>query len=152
MKNTFISTASTLVNAPASKVWDALTNPDMIRQYLLGTQVTSDWQVGSPIVYRGEWQGRAYEDKGQVLQAEPGKRLVTTFWSSMAGLEDIPENYKTIIYELTPQGGGEPALVPVGAAVANAIFDASGARLYEMPMTSRRVKEALAAAGRKQSS
>jgi len=105
MKNTFISTASTLVNAPASKVWDALTNPDMIRQYLLGTQVTSDWQVGSPIVYRGEWQGRAYEDKGQVLQAEPGKRLVTTFWSSMAGLEDVPENYKTIIYELTPQGG-----------------------------------------------
>ena len=105
MKNTFISTASTLVNAPVSKVWDALTNPDMIRQYLLGTQVTSDWQVGSPIVYRGEWQGRAYEDKGQVLQAEPGKRLVTTFWSSMAGLEDVPENYKTIIYELTPQGG-----------------------------------------------
>ena len=53
--------------------------------------------------------------------------------------------------ELTPQGGGEPALVPVGAAVANAIFDASGARLYEMPMTARRVKEALAAAGRKPS-
>lgn len=51
--------------------------------------------------------------------------------------------------ELTPQGGGEPALVPVGAAVANAIFDATGARLFQMPMTPERVKEALAAASRK---
>jgi nicotinate dehydrogenase subunit B len=48
--------------------------------------------------------------------------------------------------ELSPQGGGEPALVPVGAAVANAIFDATGARLFEMPFTPARVKEALSAA------
>jgi nicotinate dehydrogenase subunit B len=47
--------------------------------------------------------------------------------------------------ELTPQGGGEPAIVPVGAVVANAIFDATGARLFEMPMTAERVKKALAA-------
>jgi len=46
---------------------------------------------------------------------------------------------------LSPQGGGEPAIVPVGGAVANAIFDATGARLFEMPFTPARVKEALAA-------
>jgi len=34
-----------------------------------------------------------------------------------------------------PQGGGEPAIVPVGAVIANAVFDATGARLYRMPMT-----------------
>jgi nicotinate dehydrogenase subunit B len=45
--------------------------------------------------------------------------------------------------ELTPQGGGEPAIVPVGAAIANAIFDLTGARLFQMPMTPERVKEAL---------
>lgn len=45
--------------------------------------------------------------------------------------------------DLSPQGGGEPALVPVGAVVANAIFDATGVRLFEMPMTAERVKEAL---------
>jgi len=49
--------------------------------------------------------------------------------------------------ELAPQGGGEPALVPVGAAVANAIFDATAARLFEMPMTAARVRQAMAAAG-----
>jgi nicotinate dehydrogenase subunit B len=45
--------------------------------------------------------------------------------------------------ELTPKGGGEPAIVPLGAAVANAIFDATGARLFQFPMTPERVKEAL---------
>ncbi len=45
--------------------------------------------------------------------------------------------------ELTPKGGGEPAIVPVGAAVANAIFDATGARLFHFPMTPARIKEAL---------
>jgi isoquinoline 1-oxidoreductase len=45
--------------------------------------------------------------------------------------------------ELSPQGGGEPALVPVGAVVANALFDATGVRLLEMPLTAERVKEAL---------
>ncbi len=45
--------------------------------------------------------------------------------------------------ELPPKGGGEPPIVPVGAAVANAIFHATGARLYQFPMTPERVKEAL---------
>jgi isoquinoline 1-oxidoreductase len=42
-----------------------------------------------------------------------------------------------------PQGGGEPAIITIGAVVANAIFDATGARLYRMPMTPARVLEAL---------
>ncbi|MBZ5535585.1 MAG: molybdopterin-dependent oxidoreductase [Acidobacteriia bacterium] len=45
--------------------------------------------------------------------------------------------------ELTPQGGGEPAIVPIGAVIANAIYDAAGVRLFQMPMTPERVKEAL---------
>jgi nicotinate dehydrogenase subunit B len=46
--------------------------------------------------------------------------------------------------ELLPQGGGEPAIVPMGAVVANAIFDATGARLYRLPMTPARILEAIA--------
>ena len=44
--------------------------------------------------------------------------------------------------ELDPQGGGEPAIVPVGAAIANAIFDAIGVRVFHMPMTPERIKAA----------
>ena len=43
-----------------------------------------------------------------------------------------------------PQGGGEPAICGVGASIANAIFDATGARMFRMSMTPARVKEALA--------
>ena len=104
MNNTFISKTSTTINAPASKVWNALTKPDLIKQYLFGTQVTTDWQVGSPISYKGIWNGKAYEDKGRVLQMEVGKLLVSTFWSSLSGLPDVPANYKTVRYELNTEG------------------------------------------------
>ncbi len=42
-----------------------------------------------------------------------------------------------------PQGGGEPAIVVMGGLVANAIYDAIGVRLYQLPMTPERIKEAL---------
>jgi len=104
MSNTAIAKATTVINAPPSKVWDALTQPEQIKQYLFGTHVTTDWRVGSPITYKGEWKGKAYEDKGKVLEVEPRKRLVSTFWSALAGLPDTPENYKTVRYELAPEG------------------------------------------------
>jgi uncharacterized protein YndB with AHSA1/START domain len=106
MNSKFTAKATSTINAPASKVWDALTKPDLIKQYLFGTEVNTDWQVGSPITYKGEWEGKTYEDKGEILQIEPEKLLVSTFWSSLAGLPDVPENYKTVHYELSPENGG----------------------------------------------
>lgn len=94
------------INAPSSKVWDALTKPELIKQYLFGTDVTTDWRVGSPITYKGVWEGKPYEDKGKVLQVEKGRLLVSTFWSSLAGQADIPENYQTVTYELSAEGSG----------------------------------------------
>src|SRR5262249_1080443 len=44
---------------------------------------------------------------------------------------------------LAPQGGGEPAIIVMGAVVANAVFDAIGARLYDLPMTPARVRAAM---------
>ena len=105
MNKTFIAKATITINAPTSKVWDALTKLHLIKQYLFGTEVTTDWQVGSPITYKGIWEGKAYEDKGRVLQIEPGKLLVSTFWSFLSGLPDTPENYKTVRYALSSEGG-----------------------------------------------
>jgi nicotinate dehydrogenase subunit B len=45
--------------------------------------------------------------------------------------------------ELSPQGGGEPAIVPMAAVIANAVFDATGVRMYRLPMTAARVKAAI---------
>ena len=49
--------------------------------------------------------------------------------------------------ELEPQGGGEPPIVNMGAVIANAVFDATGARLYRVPLTPERITEALKKAG-----
>ena len=103
-KQTFLAQVAVTINASAPQVWKALTNPDLIKQYLFGTQVETDWRVGSPITYRGVWEGKSYEDKGKILQIEPNKLLVSTFWSSMGGKPDLPENYQTLRYELTAAG------------------------------------------------
>jgi uncharacterized protein YndB with AHSA1/START domain len=96
----FVAKRSITINAPPAKVWNALTNPDMIKQYLFGTQVTSDWKVGSSIRYKGTWEGKSYEDKGVILQLIPEHMFQSTYWSSMSGTEDKPENYATVIYEI----------------------------------------------------
>ena len=104
MTGAFVARATISINAPAARVWQAITEPKLIKEYLFGTQVTTDWKVGSPITYKGEWQGKPYEDKGKVLQIVPQKLLVSTFWSALSGQPDVPENYNTIRYELSASG------------------------------------------------
>ena len=103
-KDQYLAKATILIGAPKPKVWEALTKPDLIKQYLFGTQAITDWQVGSPITYKGVWEGKPYEDKGKIIQFEPEKLLVSTFWSALAGLPDTPENYKTVRYEIFSAG------------------------------------------------
>ncbi len=105
MKSTFTANASIAIHAPVEKVWDALINPELIKQYLFGTEARSDWKKGSSITYTGVWQGKAYQDKGKILDIVPNKRLVATYWSSMSGLPDTPESYHTITYELSAKDG-----------------------------------------------
>ena len=106
MNGNYLAKTSIKIEAPREKVWEALTDPQLIKQYLFGTEVTTDWKVGSPITYKGTWKGKAYEDKGKVLENEPGKLLVSTFWSSLSGVPDLPENYQTVRYELSTEDGG----------------------------------------------
>lgn len=103
MDKTLIAEATVTINAPAARVWEALTNSKLIKQYLFGAEVISDWKIGSPIIYRGTYQGLAYEDKGRVLMSEPEKLLLVTHWSPLSGTADLAENYHNVSYELTPE-------------------------------------------------
>ena len=100
MDNKLTATTQIKINAPVSKVWKAITDPAAIKQYLMGTNVTTDWKVGSPITYTGEWKGKAYTDKGIIVDILPEKLLHTTYLSGMSGKEDKPENYANVIYTL----------------------------------------------------
>ena len=106
MEQKLVSKSSTIINAPVNKVWEALTNPSLIKQYLFGTNTITDWKKGSPITYEGEWEGQAYKDKGKIVDIIPEKLLHTTYWSSMSGKEDRPENYNNVLYEVEEQNGG----------------------------------------------
>ena len=101
-----IARASTVVGATPEQVWRALTDPAIVKEYFFGTTVTSDWRVGSPITYAGEWEGKAYEDKGEVLEVDEPRRLVTSFFSPSSGKADVPENYQTVTYLIEETDGG----------------------------------------------
>ena len=94
------------IHAPTSKVWEALTNPELIKVYFFGTTCITDWKKGSSILYKGKWEGKPYEDKGNILDIENEKFILYNYWSSFSGTEDIPENYAEIKYELTPDKDG----------------------------------------------
>jgi uncharacterized protein YndB with AHSA1/START domain len=105
MDRGLVAQAEADIQAPSSRVWEALTTPSIIKKYFFGSDIVTDWTVGSPILYRGEWQGKAYEDKGSVLEVEPERSLVVTHWSPLSGTKDAPENYHTVRYSLASHGG-----------------------------------------------
>ncbi len=105
MNTTRTAQATVTINAPASRVWEALMDPELIKQYLFGAEIVSDWKEGSPILYKGIYEGKVYEDKGRVLKAEPEKLLLITHWSPLSGTPDRPENYHQVSYELTAENG-----------------------------------------------
>ena len=100
-----IANAETSINASVDNIWDALTNPETIKKYMFGTTVTSDWKPGSNITWKGEWQGKAYEDKGEILQIKPRSLLQYTHFSPLTGEPDRPENYHTVTIRLIPDNG-----------------------------------------------
>ena len=104
MNKNLIARASMTINAPGAKVWDALVNPEAIKQYMFGTNVVSHWHEGSPIVWKGEWQGKSYEDKGVILQFKPGQTIQYSHFSPLSGLPDNPENYHTVTIGLSGEG------------------------------------------------
>lgn len=105
----FVARAEVDVSAPRREVWRVLTSSGSHPEILMGAEVVSDWRLGSQIVWRGEWQGRAFEDHGRVIELDDRDepwRIVLTHFSPLSGQPDLPENYHTLHFELeeTPTG------------------------------------------------
>lgn len=105
MTGKYVATSTITIEASARRVWSVLTDPDGIKEFMFGTDVVTDWTVGGPIVWRGVWDGKEYEDKGSVLEFEPGRRLVVTHFSPLSGQNDAPENYHTLRWTLEDRFG-----------------------------------------------
>ena len=99
-----VAKVSMVIDAPKEEVWEALTDPHSIRQYMFGTKVTTDWQEGSPITWEGEWEGRQYQDKGTIREIHPPQILEYSHFSPLTGLPDVPANYHKVRIEVVDDG------------------------------------------------
>lgn len=108
MKATTNLVAEAEINIKASKaeVWDALTDPGKISQYMFGSHVESEWKEGSLITWKGNYKGVSFRDKGVIIEMSPGKTLRFTHYSSLSKLPDAPENYHIVAIELTTHEKG----------------------------------------------
>lgn len=91
--------------APIAEVWKGLTDRAIVKQYFFGTDLASDWQVGGPITFSGEWEGHKYVDGGVIIEIDAPNLLKYNYWSSMSGTEDKPENYADVTYALSENEG-----------------------------------------------
>lgn len=100
MKKELIAVSSIKINSSPEKVWTVLTDPKYIRKYLFGTKVKTNWEVGSPIIFQGEYNNQQYTDKGNVIEKIENQLLKYNYWSKFSGLEDKSTNYSLITYQI----------------------------------------------------
>jgi len=116
------------IKAPASSVWDALTNPAMTKQYMFGCETISDWEIGSELLWQGEYEGKKMVFvKGHIVELEPYGLLSYTVIDPNGTIPDIPENYLTVSYLLEQKEGS--TLLTVTQGDYNKV--AEGARRFE---------------------
>jgi uncharacterized protein YndB with AHSA1/START domain len=97
---------SIAINAPAAKVWDVLINPQQTKKYMFGCETVSDWKPGSDLLWRGNYEGKDMVFvKGKIVEIIPEKFLSYTTIDPNSGIEDIPENYLTVTYDLKEENG-----------------------------------------------
>ncbi|AUP78112.1 SRPBCC family protein [Flavivirga eckloniae] len=101
MNKTYISKSSIAINASPSKIWEALVTPEIAKEYFHGAKLITDWKIGSPITFKGEFNGNKYEEKGIILNMEPNTQLQYSHWSNFDGLPDEPENYRVWTFNLS---------------------------------------------------
>lgn len=94
------------INASLSRVWDVLVKPEETKKYMFGCETVSDWNIGSELLWRGEYEGQQMVFvKGFIKVLEPGKKLVYTVIDPNSDMEDIPANYLNVTYELKEENG-----------------------------------------------
>jgi uncharacterized protein YndB with AHSA1/START domain len=101
-----VAHAEVEISASPQQVWDALTDPEAISSFMFGARVDTDWEEGSPITWTGEYDGKPFQDKGEILEVVETRRLRMTHYSPLSGDDDVPENYHTLDYRLEPSEAG----------------------------------------------
>lgn len=135
------ASASVAIDAEPAVVWARLTDPELISQAFFGATVDTDWRPGSTITFSGEWQGRPFQDTGEIVTVEPARVLRFTHFSPLTGQPDVPENYHTVTFELTPWEGGTDLTVHQTNAASEEEREHSAANWSSVLNTVKQVSE-----------
>jgi uncharacterized protein YndB with AHSA1/START domain len=93
------------IKASQQKVWETLTQPELVKKWQFGSELITDWQVGSSIRFKTEWEGKVFEQWGKVLEFKPYELIKYSLFAPRPGLEDKPENYFVMNYLLRFENG-----------------------------------------------
>lgn len=104
MNGEFVISKEIEIDAPASKVWEALTSSAYTRRYMFALDVDSDWKEGSAVVWTGDSGGIKSYRKGRILKVDHGKFLKFSDFNPSTGMKDVENNYAHITYELKGKG------------------------------------------------
>jgi uncharacterized protein YndB with AHSA1/START domain len=105
MSEKMVVVSSVEINAPAAKVWDALTNPDQTEKYMFGCRTVSDWKPGSALLWKGTYEGKDMVFvKGIILEIKPLEVLRYTVIDPNSPMKDVPENYLRVTYQIKEAG------------------------------------------------
>ena len=94
-----------IIKAPIQKVWDIITNPEAVKQWQFGSDLTTDWKIGNDIKYSTVWEGVTYLQWGKVLDIKQNELVKYSLFAPRPDLEDKPENYFIMSYVLTASNG-----------------------------------------------
>ena len=116
MSTTMIIKEEVSFKANPEKVWDLLINPEMTKQYMFGCEVISDWEIGSPIIWKGKTEDgkEVIYVKGEIIDFVNGSKVTSTMFDPNMGIADVPKNYVNLTYEVIPKKSGCQLIITQG--------------------------------------
>ncbi len=108
-----VATARLDIYVPPSRIWGVLTDTELFGEMMFGSTIITDWEVGGPIVFRGEWEGKPFEDKGVIEEFTEPRRIRMSHFSPLSGDADVPENYHQVVFDLEPINEGTGTRVTI---------------------------------------
>jgi hypothetical protein len=110
MRHDLIISKSVIINTSQDKVWNALANPQIIKEYLLETGMIVKVKDGSEIIFHGKYNGHKYRDHRVIFENSTNGETGYSYWSGLSIPEDVEEEFSTVTYNLFSKANNQTEL------------------------------------------
>ena len=124
------------IDAPADKIFTALTTSEEIIKYFPLKHVSSRWQVGEEVLYHGEAGGAEFTDFGIIEVLDKPIKYGYRYWSDNHGTTRTAENYLSITYVLSEHGKGTMVEVTQSNIQTKALYDLMQGQVWDYLLSS----------------